>query len=112
MHDRISAPDFDTVWTKIEQDAGELSRTTAWMGYWSGKGLLLGIPAVVGVVLIFVALFCFCIGQPRFAVLCIVVALALMIPSVMVGLRHHKTASDQYAQHVVAPMIETLAEHL
>lgn len=110
MHDRISAPDFDTVWTKIEQDAGQLSRNTAWMGSWSGKGLLLGLPAVLGVVLIFVALLSFFIGQPLFALLCIVVGLTLMIPSVMIGLRHYKQASDQHAQQVVAPMIEALAE--
>lgn len=112
MHDRISAPDFDTVWTKIEKQAGELSRSTAWMGSWSGKGLLLGLPAVLGVVLIFVALLSFFLGAPLFGLLCIVVGLALMIPSVMVGLRHHKAASDQHAQEVVTPMIEALAENM
>ncbi|MDN6351643.1 MAG: hypothetical protein L0J69_08245, partial [Yaniella sp.] len=112
MHDRISAPDFDTVWTKIEKQAGELSRSTAWMGSWSGKGLLLGLPAVLGVVLIFVALLSFFLGAPLFGLLCVVVGLALMVPSVMVGLRHHKAASDQHAQEVVTPMIEALAESM
>src|SRR5699024_4956300 len=49
---------------------------------------------------------------PLFGLLCIVVGLALMIPSVRVGLRHHKAASDQHAHEVVTPMIKALAENM
>ena len=56
MHPRVSVPDFDTVWTNIEKSAGDISERTAWMGQWRGKGLLLAIPAFIGLFLVLVSL--------------------------------------------------------
>lgn len=111
-HPRISVPDFDSVWAKVQPSAQQISQNTNWMTTWNKKSIALMIPVFLGLLIFLVALLAFFTGNPGFGVVALIVAVILAGPSVVYSMRKMTEATTEHSQTVVAPMIEELIEHM
>lgn len=111
-HPRVSVPEFDTVWAKVNTSAGDISDDTAWLTSWNRKSILLMLPVFAGLALFLVALLMFFSDQGLFAMLVLILAVVLMAPSVVYIMRHASAATQKHSETVVEPMIAELIEHM
>lgn len=109
---QVSVPDFDTVWSKVRESAGDISQRTEWMSRWGGKSLLVSVPMFIGLFLLFISLASMFLGGGTFGLITFVLAIVIAAPAVLYAMRNFDAASQEHTQSVVTPMVEYLAENL
>lgn len=107
---RLSTPDFDTIWPKIQESAGDLAQRTEWMSRRNGKSALLMIPIVIAGILFLIALFGIFSGAGMISVIAFILALLFAAPSVIYTTRKFNEASAEHTENVVEPMVARLIE--
>ena len=107
---RVSFPDFDTIWPHIQQSAGEVSQQTEWMSKRSGKSALLMVPVFIAGFFFIIALLSIVAGLGKISLIAFSLAIIFAAPSVIYSIKKFNEASDDHSENVVVPMVQRLIE--
>ena len=107
---RLSVPDFDTIWPKIQESAGNVAQRTEWMSRRGGKSALLMIPIVIAGIFFLIALGSIFGGGGMIGVIALILAIVFAAPSVIYVTRKFNEASAEHTENVVVPMVERIIE--